>query len=100
MTRRKRYTPFEKTKVIYRKDEDGNILAFLPEISANVGNIMCYAHTGQHGEATLEYYQSTKEATPNEYKELHKELQGIYNDVELDIKRRLYYADLRKNWRR
>ena len=98
--RRKRYTPYQKIKVIYRKDSDGNVIAFLPELSANVGNVVCYAHTGQHGEASIQYYHDNKTALPNEYEPLHKELKGIYSDFEISIKRRLTYADLtEKAWR-
>lgn len=101
MPRRKRYTPYKKVKVIYRKDSDGNILAFFPELSANYGNIVCYQHIGQHGEASTNYYtNNTEKATPNEYKELHKELKSIYHDAELSVKQRLYYSDLtEKAWR-
>ena len=100
MARRKRYTPYEKLKVIYRKDDAGNITAFLPELPANYGNVVCYAHTGQHGEASIDYFHETKNATPAEYAELHRELQGIYNDYELSVKLRIRYADLRKAWKR
>lgn len=93
-------TIIEKLKVIYHKDADGNIIAFLPELPANRGNVVCYAHTGQHGEASIEYYRDTKPALPSEYEPLHNELKGIYNDVELSVKRRLTYADLEKSWRR
>lgn len=34
----------------------GSPVLFLPEYSANPGNIVCYAHTGQHSEASLSYY--------------------------------------------
>lgn len=99
--RRKRYTPYNKLKVIYRKDSDGKIIAFLPELSANVGNIVCYAHIGQHSEASIEYYHSTETVLPSEYEPLHKELKAIYNDYELSVKRRLTYSDLTdKAWRR
>lgn len=99
--RRKRYTPYSKLKVIYRKDSDGKIIAFLPELSANVGNIVCYAHIGQHGEASIEYYHGTEKALPSEYEPLHKELKRIYSDVELSVKRRITYTDLtEKAWRR
>lgn len=90
---RKRYTQWDKVKVIYRK-KDGNIIAFLPELRANVGNIVCYEHIGQHGEASLEYYHSTEKATPAEYAELHKELQKVYGRYELNVKMRLCYDDL------
>ena len=100
MLRRKRYSVSEKLKVIYRKDKEGWIIAFLPELPANRGNIMCYEHFGQHGEASLDFYNATTEATAREYAELHKELQGIYNDIELNIKRRLYRNDLyKKAWK-
>lgn len=97
--RRKRYTITEKLKVIYRKTNDGEVIAFMPELPANYGKIVCYAHIGQHSEATLEYYQSTRSAKPAEYIALHTELKSIYNDVELDVKRRMYYTDLTDNWR-
>lgn len=41
-----------KIKVILRKNKDGDMIAFLPEIPANYGNIMSYMHIGQHGEAS------------------------------------------------
>lgn len=101
MPRRKRYTIIEKLKVIYHKDVDGNIIAFLPELPANRGNVVCYAHTGQHGEASIEYYHGTENALPSEYEPLHDELKRIYNDYELSVKRRLTYNDLtEKAWRR
>lgn len=99
--RRKRYTQFDKLKVIYRKGAGGEVVAFLPELPANRGNIVCYAHTGQHGEASIEYYHGTEKALPSEYEPLHKELKAIYSDYELSVKRRLTYGDLtEKAWRR
>ncbi len=97
--RRKRYTQFDKLKVIYRKSAGGEVVAFLPELPANRGNIVCYAHTGQHSEASIEYYHSTETALPSEYKPLHDELKRIYSDVELSVKRRITYTDLTENWR-
>lgn len=99
--RRKRYTQFDKLKVIYRKGAGGEVVAFLPELPANRGNVVCYAHIGQHNEASMEYYHNTKTALPSEYEPLHKELKAIYNDYELSVKRRLTYGDLtEKAWRR
>lgn len=100
MTRRKRYTIIAKLKVIYRKEAGGEVVAFLPELPAARGNIVCYAHTGQHSEASTEYYSSTEVATPAEYNDLHTELKAVYNDVELSIKKRIYRGDLEKAWRR
>lgn len=99
--RRKRYTQFDKLKVIYRKGAGGEVVAFLPELPANYGKIVCYAHIGQHSEASIEYYHGTKTALPSEYEPLNDELKRIYSDVELSIKRRLTYGDLtEKAWRR
>ena len=90
----------EKLKVIFRKDKQcGDVIAFLPELTANRGNILCYQHIGQHGEACLDYYWSTEKASENEYADLLKELAEIYDDFELDVKQRLYYNDLtNKAW--
>lgn len=89
----------EKLKVIFRK-ADGEIIAFFPEANANFGNILSYAHLGQHGEATHDFYMTTKKATEEEYKLLLNELKGIYNEYELVVKRKIYYKDLLKAWKR
>ena len=34
----------DKVKVIFRKDKKRNIIAFLPELRVNHGNIMSYMH--------------------------------------------------------
>lgn len=89
----------EKVKVIFRKTKDGEIIAFFPEASANFGNILSYMHIGQHGEASHDFYMSTKKATETEYKTLLNELQSIYNDYILVVKQKLYYNDLIKAWK-
>ena len=89
----------EKIKVIFRKHRDGNIIAFMPELPANRGNIVCYEHIGQHGEASVQYYHTTEKATADEYAPLYDELREIYDDCELVIRQRLYYDDLtEKAW--
>lgn len=96
----------EKIKVIFRKEYNEytkkyDVIAFLPEIEANYGKIMSYAHIGQHSEADILYYHTTKKATPDEYVELLKELKMIYEDgkTELVVRQRLNYKDLQKAWR-
>jgi hypothetical protein len=92
----------EKVKVIFRKTKDEEIIAFFPESVVNSGNIMSYMHIGQHGEASLRFYQSTKKATEMEYKKLLNELRNIYSDCELVVKQKLCYDDLTKKawgWR-
>lgn len=89
----------ENLKVIFRKTKDGEIIAFFPEASANFGNVLSYMHIGQHGEASMEFYQITKKATEAEYKPLLKELKVIYYDYNLIIKQKINYHDLRKAWK-
>ena len=88
----------EKVKVIFRKTKEGEIIAFFPELKANHGNILSYMHIGQHSEASVRFYWTTKKAFEDEYKDLLNELVGIYDDCILDVKYRLYYDDLLKAW--
>lgn len=39
-----------------RTNEGGEAILFLPDISANPGNIMSYQHLGQHGEASIDFF--------------------------------------------
>ena len=89
----------DKVKVIFRKDKEGNIIAFLPELRVNHGNIMSYMHIGQHSEASYRFYAETKKVNEKEYNPLLEELKGIYDDCILVVKQRLYYDDLvNKAW--
>ena len=87
----------EKLKVVFRKCNE-EIVAFLPELKANYGNIVCYAHVGQHSEASYDYYIESKQCTEKEYNYLLEELKRIYNDCVLVVKKRIYYNDLIKSW--
>lgn len=92
-----------KLKVIFRKCKDGgSIIAFLPELPANYGNIESYMHVGQHSEASIEFYRDgTIPAYEEDYKNLLEELESIYYDEDLCVYHRLQYNDLRsKAWRR
>ena len=40
--------------------------------------VTCYAHIGQHGEASRGWYRTARPATPEEIAPLLRELQGIY----------------------
>lgn len=71
----------EKTKVIFRKSKnpytkEWEVEAFFPE-TYNRGRMTCYAHIGQHDEADITYYWTTKKATPEEYKDLYDELTNL-----------------------
>ena len=87
----------EKLKVIFRK-KGNDIIAFLPEIRVNRGNIMSYMHIGQHSEASYDFYNGTKRATEEEYKSLLEELKQRYDDCVLEVKQKLNYNDLLKAW--
>lgn len=89
----------EKVKVIFRKNKEGDVIAFLPELRVNKGNIMSYMHIGQHGEASYQFYAETKKANETEYNSLLEELKRIYDDCILVVKQKLCYDDLvNKAW--
>lgn len=51
--------------VIPRYDaRNKEVILFLPDTGANLGNIAYYVHMGQHGEADTGYYRSTKRVPP------------------------------------
>lgn len=79
----------EKTKVIFRKFKDGDIIALFPEIQAdqNYNNCQSYQHIGQHGAASYSLIDTTKPANEMEYQDLYNELTSIgYN---LKIQKRI-----------
>ena len=88
----------EKVKVIFRKNKDGQVIAFFPEFHVQRGNIMSYMHVGQHGEASLDFYYSTKKASVQEYDALFNELKTIYDDCILVAKQKMNYTDLVNAW--
>jgi len=78
-----------KMRVAFRiaRNRDPNTLtAVLPDVEANPGHWMSYAHVGQHGECSKAWYYSTRPARQEEYCELLAELTGIYEpDVKLKV---------------
>lgn len=64
------------TRVIF-KMSDGECVAFLLDCPANLGNVLSYMHIGQHGEASIEFFNDCKLATEGEYKDLLVELWSI-----------------------
>ena len=89
----------EKVKVIFRKIKDGQVIAFFPEFHVQRGNIMSYMHIGQHGDASLEFYYSTKKANLQEYEPLLNELKTIYDDCILTVRQKLSHKDLLTAWK-
>ena len=89
----------DKVKVIFRKDKEGNVIAFLPELRVNHGNIASYMHIGQHSEAGYQFYTETKKVNETERNPLLEELKSIYDDCILVVRQRLCYDDLvNKAW--
>jgi hypothetical protein len=87
----------DKIKVIFRKDKN-DVIAFIPEVKTNYGNIMSYTHIGQHGEASYQFYKETKKVSETEYNSLLEELKRVYSDYVLVVKHKLNYDDLIKAW--
>jgi len=50
--------------------KDGNPVLFLPDMSANRGYIACYAHMGQHSEASMDYYRRCRRVAPDKKERL------------------------------
>lgn len=77
----------KKTKVIFRKYKDGEIIALFPMVlfAKNPSLCQCYVKVGQHGSAHPEAtVHATKPAKPEEYDELLKELERIgYDDIKV-----------------
>lgn len=60
-----------------------DVIAFLPDVPANPGQIMSYQHIGQHSEADIGFYRDcTRPANPrdDDARALLRELRGLgYN---------------------
>jgi hypothetical protein len=52
-------------------------VAFLLDCPANIGYILSYMTIGQHGEASMGFFNECKLATEEEYKDLREELESI-----------------------
>jgi hypothetical protein len=72
----------ESLPVIFRRDrgKDGDVTAVFPTLPYSVNGLYwtCYARMGQHSSCGVDWYYSTRPATPDEYAPLLRELQGIY----------------------
>jgi hypothetical protein len=77
------------TPVLFRKS-DGEIVAVFPTLPANDLHMVCYAHVGQHGECSHEWYRTTKSASEPEYASLKRELEAI--GYELKVYQRLTHG--------
>ena len=85
----------EKTKVIFRKFPDGEVIALFPELpgDSDILNCLNYMHIGQHGNG--EALLIGKPAKPEEYKELFDELTAIGYNLTV-VSRFSYQMDQRR----
>lgn len=68
----------EKTKVVFRTYKDGEVIALFPDIDEGNYYCMSYMHIGQHGAADYSgVIRDTKPASPEQYKDLQRELENI-----------------------
>ena len=89
----------EQIKVAYRIDKEKDartsvfspnpqrtdVVAVFPDFQER-GLVAIYAHIGQHGYANPDYLKEwSNDAIQGEYADLHAELQGIYDAVDLVI---------------
>ena len=95
----------EVTKVIFKmaRYSDGSgeeVLAFFPGASANPGNVMCYAHVGQHVEASYDFFlKNCRPCSEKDYRPLKKELENLFG-YRFKIMKRMTRKDLEEAWRR
>ena len=87
------------TKVTFRKVYDGEIIAVfdLPWGYFD-GNLLGYAHIGQHTPISYDFYRNcTSPATPTEYADLLAELKAVGYD-DLKVCKRLDIAKIFRYW--
>lgn len=89
------------TPVIFRKFDDGDIIALFPTLPSDSDFVevtcLSYMHIGQHCAASLEIISGTKPAKPNEYKDLLTELQSIgYSDLKVYKRNHQSFFERRK----
>ncbi|MGD2065628.1 MAG: hypothetical protein PVI43_00480 [Candidatus Bathyarchaeota archaeon] len=72
------------TKVVFRKFEEGDVIALFPEVPWSDQLISSYQHIGQHGGSSPELIEGLQVATEDEYSALLTELASLgYSDLEV-----------------
>lgn len=82
----------EKTIVIFRKFDDGDVIAVFPEHAGDFNpsrTCGCYQHIGQHDAITLDFARFTRPANKSEYADLFAELESI--GCKLTVKSRMNF---------
>lgn len=81
----------EITKVVFLMDKPDeeppyDVYAFFPEemyTNNSHSTFMSYAHLGQHSACNIQYAKACKLATPEQYNDLKRELEGIGYNLEI-----------------
>ena len=83
-----------RTKVVFRKWHNGDIIALFPEEASDHHGLYClsYEHMGQHGSASPDLSPYTTAAKPDEYAELKRELEMEHSGYVLDVKSRFTHT--------
>lgn len=83
----------ERTRVIFRKFADGDVIALFPRMLGNYlpDTFGSYQHIGQHGTAYDGVILATRPASQAEYMPLARELRSI--GYRLDIRKRMQFSD-------
>lgn len=80
----------ENLDVLFRVSR-GEVTAVFPsECGTDEWDFTCYAHVGQHGSCSRQWYNTARKAKPAQYESLLAELRGIYApEYELVVKSRM-----------
>lgn len=73
----------DKTRVTFVTDSTGEVTALFPDLPSNPGYVLCYAHIGQHSEASREWVRKQRQSTIDERAQLLREVSGIYGALEV-----------------
>ena len=85
-----------KTKVIFRKFDDGDVIALFPELCGTYkywSDCLSYMHVGQHGAASVDIVYDTTLATPQEYQDLYAELSNPPYNYDLKVSKKFTRKD-------
>jgi hypothetical protein len=84
-----------KTKVIFRKWKNGDVIAIFPEIvgTNSAATCMMFEHIGQHGAGDPQnVIDQTFPATPLEFEDVRKELEGAAYGYKLEVIKKHRYS--------
>lgn len=74
----------EKTKVEFLlHEENKDLFAYFPNQKNTAVTNVAYSHIGQHSGCSPSYAKESRKATPEEYRDLQKELESIGYNLEI-----------------